>query len=114
MILLFRTASPLPTGSPNGIVYTSAIVYPAPSATTTVAGKLVNAEQTNVCKVKPQQQSQPIMASFSPPPLPPQSCAMSGFPNVPGSTSQLGGIPTIPSPPNIVFNSSQQVSVSLM
>lgn len=104
----FGSGSPLPAGSPSSIAYTSTIAYSVVTTTTTassLSNKPSSAEQTNVCKVKPHQQTQPV-TSFSPPPVP-QNCAINGFSSLPATASQLG-LSTIPSPPTMVFNSSPQ------
>lgn len=112
----FVSPSPLPAGSPSSVAYSSPVAYTVVTTASVMSGlgskMVVASEHTNVCKVKPQQQA-PQMASFSPPPIHQtcsihQGCSLAGFPSIPGGTASQLGISTIPSPPTVVFNSSQQ------
>ncbi|KAB7499504.1 hypothetical protein Anas_14128 [Armadillidium nasatum] len=109
----YQTGSPMQQGSSMTAAAAVAMVY------TSSAASLAKAEVSrsgNVCKVKPQQQAACSNTSISPvlsgnsisPPLP--SAGHSSSSMYLGGTAAFGGIGgAIPSPPTVMFNSSQQL-----
>ncbi|XP_013778180.1 protein PRRC2C-like isoform X3 [Limulus polyphemus] len=111
-----------PRDNPNATIETVKIAFRSSSPlqqspSVPVSSKTaLSCDLSNVCKVKPQQiqpqlASQPSAVVASPPPISGLETAMASIRTIAGlaSSVQVAGIPAIPSPPTVLFNSSQQL-----
>uniref|UniRef100_T1IR03 BAT2 N-terminal domain-containing protein n=1 Tax=Strigamia maritima TaxID=126957 RepID=T1IR03_STRMM len=107
--LTFKSGSPMPPSVSTGLSYTSISSYSTSTTITPIANMVSKPiEQSNVCKVKPQQQSLATQ-----PPMSPVSHAGSvnnfhGLNN--GANNQIGGLTNLSNAAAVLFNNTQQVT----